>query len=71
MKVLEKRFSNSTLVVKTQKLHAFIPASQQELEVKTVSNLNEGRIVRISKENMDFQDINGFVTFFFIMIIGG
>ena len=65
MKVLEDRFCNSSPVVGTQKLHAFIPVSQGELEVKTVSNLDEGRLVRISreKENIDFKDVNGFITF--------
>ena len=62
MNILEDRFGNSSSVVGTQKLHAFIPVSQEELEVKTVSNLDEGRLVRITKENIDFQNINGFVT---------
>ena len=65
MEVLEDRFRNSFSVVGTQKLHAFIPVSREELEVKTVSNLDEGRLVRISreKENIEFKDINGFITF--------
>ena len=42
--ILEDRFYNSTTIIGTQKLHSFIPVSQTEVEIKTVSIQYEGKI---------------------------
>ena len=61
--ILQERFINSSTIIGTQKLHTFIPVSQEKMEVKTVSTQNKGRIIRITKQNnMEFEDINVFVT---------
>ena len=61
--ILEDEFYNSTTIIGTQKLHSFIPVSRTEVEIKTVSTLYEGKIVRITKHNnIEFKDLNGFVT---------
>ena len=64
---LEERFHNAIPIPGTQKLHSFIPVSQEELKVKTVSSLSqEGKRVRVTKQdsgnNIQFEDIRGFVT---------
>ena len=61
--ILKDRFYNSTSIIRTQKLHSFIPVSWTEVEIKTVSTQYEGKIVRITKhDNIEFKDLKGFVT---------
>lgn len=63
--VLEERFKNAYKIPGSQKLHSFVPVSQVEMEVRTVSSMSQAsKIVRVTKEakEINFEDVKGFVT---------
>lgn len=62
---LKERFENANKIPGSQKLHSFIPVSQEELEVRTVSSIRQGsKKVKVLQKTTDiqFEDVKGFVT---------
>ena len=62
---LEERFASGSTIKGTHKLHCFVPISKTQIEVKPISNKNQGeKIVKVINKNKDIElhEIRGFVT---------